>query len=37
MDVRGEVTVAEIEPIGAAIGSEALQGMKSFALKSLAF
>ena len=35
--MRGEVAVAKIEPIGAAVEGEALQGVKRFAAKSPAF
>ncbi len=37
MDVRGEIAVAEIEPIAAPVASEAFQGVKRVAAESPAF
>ena len=37
MDVGGQVSVAEVEPIGAAVGGQAFQGMKSFGAQAPAF
>jgi len=34
MDMRGEVTIAEIEPIGAPIAGQTFERMKSFTSKS---